>query len=180
MSARGKEGDEEYDEQQPMHTADSDEDDSGDDEQHKRERASSSTAGKAAAAAAASGDKRKIQSLISSDEEEKAAAAASSSTAAAATASQPPPQTPKKLGKWSLKEDLELCSSVQKYVSEHQGMLPGPVKTTKNAIISPQWKEIAKGVEKVTGQTPDAAAKACSNRWTKVRGDLKVSTHTRE
>ena len=177
MSARGKEGDEEYDEQQPMHTADSDEDDSGDDEQHKRERASSSTAGKAAAAAAASGDKRKIQSLISSDE---AAAAASSSTAAAATASQPPPQTPKKLGKWSLKEDLELCSSVQKYVSEHQGMLPGPVKTTKNAIISPQWKEIAKGVEKVTGQTPDAAAKACSNRWTKVRGDLKVSTHTRE
>jgi len=187
MSARAaaasKEEEEAYEpsDEQEMQTGGSDEDGSGDDEQHQRSRASSSIGGKAAAAAAAAGGKRKIENLVSSNSDdeqsaEKKAASSSSSSAAAAAASKPP-GTPKKLGRWSNKEDLELCSSVLKHVTDHQGMLPGALKSGKNAPISKEWKEIAKGVTKVTGQTPDAAAKACSNRWTKVRGDLKVSTH---
>jgi hypothetical protein len=176
MSARGAEDDEEYvDEHQQQHTGDSEGDD--DEQQHDRARATSSSAG-------GKGSKRKIENLISSNsddeqsgEKKPAAAAASSSSSAAAAAASKLPVTPKKLGRWSNKEDLELCSSVLKHVTDHQGMLPGALKSGKNAPISKEWKEIAKAVTKVTGQTPDAAAKACSNRWTKVRGDLKVSTH---
>jgi hypothetical protein len=162
MSAQKDEAYSPNDEQQPMLESG---DEEGDDEQHQRGRASSSTTGRAAAA------KRKATDLTgsNSDDDKKPAAAA------AAAASKPPPGTPnKRLTKWSNKEDLELCSSVQTYVTDHQGMLPGPVKTTKGAAVSKEWKEIAKSVSKVMGQTEDAAAKACSSRWTKVRGDLKV------
>jgi hypothetical protein len=137
--------------------------------QHDRQRATSSIAGKGAAVAAA--NKVEVRRKRKANEEDEKTPAGAAAAAASASSSKAPGTPAKRIGKWSDKEDLELCSSVLKWVQGHQGMLPGAVK-------SPQWKEIAKDVSKLVGQTPDAAARACSNRWTRVRGELKVRTDT--
>jgi hypothetical protein len=180
-SSRTREEDETYEEDdeqpQPMSGASDDEQGADDDlGQHDRQRATSSIAGKGAAAAAA--NKVEVRRKRKANEEDEKTPAGAAAAAASASSSKAPGTPAKRIGKWSDKEDLELCSSVLKWVQGHQGMLPGAVKSTKGAIISPQWKEIAKDVSKLVGQTPDAAARACSNRWTRVRGELKVRTDT--
>ena len=103
-----------------------------------------------------------------------AAAAASTGGAAAAAGG-----GKKKASAWTAADDVSLCRAVQSFVEKHRGMLPSAPKA--KATKAPGWDEIAKGVPKLGGTPVVEAGKAASNRWGKIRTELKVrQTNSRQ
>ena len=97
----------------------------------------------------------------------KAAAAAASSSSSTAKKA--------KLGKWHNAEDLTLLEAIKQFVIANKGQLPGPVRTVASAVCTKPWITIGRAVSKVNDLSPDAAGKACSARWTALRGSAKVT-----
>jgi hypothetical protein len=99
--------------------------------------------------------------------------------AAAAAAAAPNSKKRKsvRVGKWSRDDDLELCSAVLAYVKEHQGQLPGAARTGKSSTAPSSWKQIAARVDHAKKlEDKDAAARACSTRWSGIRAGAEVRT----
>ena len=99
--------------------------------------------------------------------------------AAAAAASSSKKRKAVRVGKWSRDDDAQLCSSVLAYVKAHQGQLPGSTRTGKGSTVPASWKEIASKVDHAKKlEDKDAAARACSSRWSGIRAGAAVSIQT--
>jgi hypothetical protein len=87
-----------------------------------------------------------------------------------------------RLTPWTPEEDMQLVNGMLAHVQREGGMLPGSLRTSKGAPVSPVWLKLAADVaqtcEKVKALGDDnARAKAISNRWAALRASMAVSTH---
>lgn len=87
-----------------------------------------------------------------------------------------------RLTPWTPEEDMQLVNGMLAHVQHEGGMLPGSLRTSKGAPVSPVWlklaAEVAQTCEKVKALEDDnARAKAISNRWAALRASMAVSTH---
>lgn len=83
--------------------------------------------------------------------------------------------------KWTHEEDMDLLSKLAEFVKNNQGMLPGGLRTTKDTTVSQNnpWRIIGKNCTKASfvGMDEQLVARACSNRWNTIRGNVQVRRH---
>jgi len=96
-------------------------------------------------------------------------------TAGAAAANALKRKAATRIGKWTDEQDLQLCAAVLKYVTAHQGQLPGAARSHKKEAAPASWKEIAADTPHcATLSDKNAAARGASNRWTSLRAGVSV------
>jgi len=112
---------------------------------------------------------------LGDDEQAHVPVASSRRPRAAKSAAAAASKEKKKLSNWTHEEDMQLLAALQKHVKDSAGQLPGTLRTKKGSPVSAPWKAIANLCDKVKALDGDAAAKACSARWTTLRAASAVS-----